>query len=229
MAKPEAADFIQFTFKVTPEEAGKWIVILTNGGVGELHQEVVTNVVTFNKRASHKTKAEDFLKAWLVDHPTFKAKEAIDACRADGRNAAAGYRALRILTDEKILRRLGEGNYQRADVKHLAAPKAAKTAKTAARDRHEVDHREFILRYGRQHQGRFSLAKLKAHFEAHGRKPSSVGGAVNILTTQKKIKRVGEGEYVLLNKAAPKSNAKPVAPKIAAALPVTEIAEAAHG
>ena len=139
----------------------------------------------------------------------------------------SGYYALKILNEQGVIKKLDDnGNYTRADVKQIAAPKE-KTRVTL-----EVDHREFILRYARQHNGRFSLSKIRAHFKSHKRKESSVGGAVNYLVEQKLIKGLGEGEYVLLSKSKAPAKKKPPAKKAAAlngAAPAAVTEETANG
>ena len=175
-----------------------------------VEDELVTTIAAYRQKQTHEVSAEAFLREWIKDHPTFAASEAVAYCREAGRTNGAGYAALRVLVEKKELKKLGPGNYQRADVKALAAPK--KAAKHT-RERHEVDHREFILRYARAHGGRISRAKLIAYFEAHDRKASSVGAALNILIGRKMLKQLGDGEYILLVKGGAKRQTKPVPKK----------------
>ena len=163
--------------------------------------EVVTDVRTYKqqRKTGHTVKAEDFLTEWLADHPTFRALDIIQHFRADGRTDGAGYTALRTLLEKKLLKKLGPGQYSRADVKHLPAPKK----KTKPKKQHDVPAHAFTLRAASRNHGRFNSHWLKRQFEADGRHPSGTGPVINRLLNDKAIKRVGDGEYVLLQKTKP--------------------------
>jgi hypothetical protein len=203
----------------------------------DVRDELVTTILTYRQKQTHDVSAEQFLREWIKDHPTFGASEAVKHCREAGRTNGAAYTALRVLAEKGELKKLGPGNYQRADVKALAAPKkkAKATPKKIERERHEIDHREFILRYARQHGGRVSRSKLMAYFEAHDRKAASAGGALNVLVARKMLKQLGDGEYILLAKGGAKPPApKKPAPKKGNGAAVVEastsvVEEAAHG
>lgn len=182
--------------------AGKMLSALTRWGINDATYEVVTDVHTFAQKKVYEVKAEDFMRAWMQDHPTFGAIEAVKHFREDGRTDGSAYTSLRTLVEKRELRKTSPGHYQRADVKAIEA------GKHIARERHDVDHREFILRYARSHGGRASRQKLLAYFEQHGRKATSVGGALNVLIAGKMMKSLGEGEYLLLAKGGAKSPAK---------------------
>lgn len=80
----------------------------------------------------------------------------------------------------------------------LPAPKPhAKHAKTKL-DRREVSHSSFILRQASRNHGRFNTAWMKKQFEKDGRKWGAVSPTIAPLLKQKLLKRVGEGEYVLM-------------------------------
>lgn len=176
--------------------------------------ELITDVITFRKRP--EISSQDFLTAWIADHATFTTAEAVKAFLADGRAKTGAYPALNVLVDKKVLRRLGPGEYTRTDVKHLAPPKKAKAAKKHEKKLHEVTAHVFTLRLASRNHGRFNSNWLKRQFEADGRHPSGTGPVINRLMKDRAIKRVGEGEYVLLQKAEPKTNsAQPAAEVIA--------------
>jgi hypothetical protein len=187
---------------VAAEQLGELVAVVTKMGFTQTRHELVTDVISFKTNRQHDVKAEDFLLAWIEEHPTFRARDPVKYFEENGRTAGSCYTAIKILAEKKALKKLGDGNYARAGIKAIAAPKVE-------RDHHEVDHREFILRYGRQHQGKMTRVKLMAHFEAHGRKPVSVGGALNWLAKYKMIKLLGDGEYML----TAKGSAKPPGPK----------------
>lgn len=203
MAKPPPTiqRFRIFCEVAVPDLGPVSVALAHISGLTVTGQELITDVITFRKKSNHDVKAEDFLIDWMADHPTFKAKEAIEHFRANGRTDGSGYTALRVLVERKLLRKLGEGQYSRIDVKHLPAPKKAKAA------RQEVSHRDFILRAASRNHGRFNLAWLKKQFVADGRTPGNASPSVTALLGHKQIKRVGNGEYVLLQKAtASKTN-----------------------
>jgi hypothetical protein len=192
---------------------GEAVAALTKLGLSEVHFELMTDVPAFARNNSgHEIKATDFLEAFIADHPTFSQKDVTAAFKADGRLPSASYYAMTKLLEQGSIKKLDDdGNYSRADIKQIEAPKKEKTKEKPARDHFDVDHREFILRYARQHNGRFSLAKLREHFVKNKRKPASIGGAVHyLLTTKKAIKALGGGEFVLVSKAEPKTK-KPAA------------------
>jgi hypothetical protein len=209
MPKPPPVETFNVTFFGVPKELlGETVAAQAKLGDFPYRTELVTTVAAFRNNARPEgtpgVNTAEFVAKWVEDNPTFKAIECVKALKeATGNGGTAVYPALKVLVEKGILKKLGEGNYAHAAVKHLAAPKKI------ARERHEVDHREFILRYARQHQGRMSVSKLKAHFEKHDRKANSVSGAINILVANKKIKALGDGEYVLLIAAAKKQKPKP--------------------
>jgi hypothetical protein len=226
MAKTETIDRFTISIDVDSDEMGLVVATLNRLPLKnkKIRFDMTTEVRTFNNKTVHEVKAEEFLAAWVADHPTFKASDAVKHFRDNGRNDGACYGALRMLCEKKILKKLEAGHYARADIKQIAAPKKLE------REHHEIDHREFILRYARQHHGRMSTAKLRAHFDLHGRKPTSVGGALNVLLQKKMIKSLGDGEYEL--RAKPETKAKAPPPDNAAPplLPLAKLnGSTAHG
>jgi hypothetical protein len=217
MAKqPEIHDHFTITIRnIPPILYGDVVADLAKRGITDFHHELVTDVVTFKNNKQHATTGAELLEPWTVENPTFTSKAAGAFFKENGRTNAGLYFALNKLIEKGTLKRLGDKNYARNDVKAIAGPKPKKTtAAKIAREYHDVDHREFILRYARSHGGRISRHKLTAHFEAHGRKPASVGGALNTLVHRKMIKQLGEGEYVLLAKSGAKPTpVKKPAPK----------------
>lgn len=163
--------------------------------------EHITSVKTF-KKTTHDTKAADFLREWVNDHPTFKAKEAVIHFDLHGRTAGAAYSGLRDLVEEGILKKLGEGNYARKDVKHLPAPKKVKSAakpKPAAPVVHEVSHPDYILKQVRRRKA-FTRDDVRELLSKDGRTPQSCGPTLSVLLKRGDIKRTGEGQYEPITK-----------------------------
>lgn len=210
---PPVIERFRITCDVEHEQLGNAVAQLTKMGLQNIHFELVTEIITFNRRAQHEVNGADFLRAWMADHATFAAKDVVAHFEANGRANTAAYYALKKLIEEKVLKKLDGSNYARSDVKAISAPKKEKKA-SIERERHAVDHREFILNYMRQHNGKAARARLLTYFGLHGRKPSSVGGALNILMQRKLIRSTGEGEYQLTAKAKPETaKAEPPPPK----------------
>lgn len=206
--EPPVERFRIWVDDVEPADVGPTMAALTKLGRGKVGFELIEDVRAFAKKTNHDVKAEDFLTAWIANNPTFRVSEVIKVFREDGRTDGAGYTAVRILVEKKVLRKLDPGHYARADVKHIEGPKKKPKDPEAAGNRYEVSHKDFILRIGRQNHGRFSAAKVKDRFEKDGRNRDSVSTAIDDLLKRKLIKRVSEGEYLLLNMAAeqPKTN-----------------------
>jgi hypothetical protein len=207
----ETADYFKLTInRLTPEELGVVIRDLAKRGIFDVLPELITDVVTFKGKSANGESLE-LLEAWSLEHLTFTATEAVEYFKSTGRGKGSIYPALAKLVDKGVLVRSAQGMYRRAEVKQLAPPKAERGRD--GREYFDVNHREFILRYARQHHGRFSLTKLREHFVAHKRKPKSIGSAVAMLRERKLLKPVGDGEYVLLAKGTKTrpAAAKPVA------------------
>jgi hypothetical protein len=203
MAKPPPVQTFEINCEVEVHNFGPAMVALAHiEGLVVTGSKLVTTVRSFAKNATgFNTQA--FVREWIKEHPTFKAKEVVQAIRATGNgNGLAAYPALKVLVEEGALKKIGEGMYSLPGVKALAAPKQAKQA------RHEVPHSAFILRVASRNHGKFNTTRMKAQFEKDGRNPGTVSPTIASMMTKKQIKRVGEGEYVLLNKAAPKKTDK---------------------
>ncbi|MHC2536967.1 hypothetical protein [Bradyrhizobium diazoefficiens] len=212
----ETIEYFNLLVRRIPKELlGDVMGDLAKRGLTEVLPELVTDVLSYKNRQQHDTKATDFLAAWVAEHPTFTQKDVTKLFKEQGRTTAAAYYALKQLNEQRVIKKLDDnGNFTRADVKHIAAPKEkAAKPKKITRERHEVDHREFILGYARQHAGHCSAPKLRDYFTKHKRNPNSVGGALNWLVQNKKLKLLGEGEYLLLTKGGAKPQAKKAAPK----------------
>src|SRR5262245_54164086 len=127
MPKPPPVERFQVTCEVEASQLGGIVAHFTKLGLENIHFELVTDVKTFKQNRKPETEtngtAESILMPWLSEHPTFKAIEAAKFLEAHGSSQAAVYPLLKKLCGTKTLKSLGGGNYARADIKHLAAPK----------------------------------------------------------------------------------------------------------
>lgn len=230
MAKPETRDYFRTTIDQVPtDQLGALSTLLAYAGFESVRHELVTDVLRYKqKKPSHDVKAEDFLIDWIADHKAFQAREAIQHFRNAGRTDGAGYSSLRELVKRKLLRKLGEGRYTTVALREAPKKlKPAKAAKAAPKQhvRHEVDHRTFLLRTASRNHGRFNTAWMKKQFDKDGRTPGNVSPTISALVAKKLLKRVGDSEYVLLQKApAPKKTAKAKPIGNGAAAPAVESA-----
>lgn len=186
---------------------GLTVAGLTKLGMTNLKFELVTTIPTYAKKTHHEVKAEDFLMAWMQEHPTFRVLEAVQHFRANGRSDGACYTAVRMLCESKALKKVGPGNYARADVKAIAAP-TKKTQPEKAKP--EITNGDFILRLARRAHGRVSLAKIKQAFADEGRTVSSIHPTIADLVKKKHLKREDEGMYEVIPAATHGNGAAPV-------------------
>lgn len=202
MAKPQPIDYFNIVIgDVSPADLGALMAALAKLGHTNVRPELVTAIQTFRQKANHDIKAADFLREWIADHPTFKAKEAVTHFDLHGRTAGAAYSGLRDLVEEGVLKKLGEGNYARKDVKQLTHQKKKKAAKKAAPDhtkRYDINHSDLILQSAQSNGGHFNRTEMKKVFSKHRRPPASVGTSIKSLLTRGLIERVAEGEYKML-------------------------------
>jgi hypothetical protein len=168
--------------------------------------ELITDVPKYKQKNTHpEISSRDFLLAWLKDHPTFKASEAVKAFKADGRTQHGCYPELTKAVADGTLKKLSPGNYARADVKQIAGPK--KRAVTEHRKTFDRRAEDVILSYAKRNHGRFNTAKLVEIFLAEGRARNSLYASIDALMKAKLVKRAGDagsGQYVLLAKASVK-------------------------
>ncbi|MCP1761911.1 hypothetical protein [Bradyrhizobium japonicum] len=199
MAKQEPLpDRFRITCETSESEMGVLIAQLTRMGFTNISFELITDVPAFRRNAARdgQQSASEFALAWISENLTFNARDLVKHFKADGRNSSACYYAVKKLVEVGTIIDLGNRNYQRADVKAIEAPDAA-PKKFATRGEDE------ILKFARQHGGKFNTAQIVKLFEEHGRARNSVYASTNALLNEKMIKRVGEsgsGDYRLLAK-----------------------------
>jgi hypothetical protein len=216
MAKPPPEpieDFSITAHHVTKEKVGEVYAALTKLGLNDIETNLVTHVPKFMMKP--EVASGDFIMKWTEDNPSFKAIDVVKAFEADGRGRSAAYPALAVLVEKRFLKKVGPGQYARADQKALPAPKKEKQEKTQKKaiDRREVNHREFILRTASRNHGRFNTAWMKTQFEKDKRKPGAVSPSIDDLIKHKRLKRVASGEYVLMNKAQTERKKQTIAEK----------------
>ena len=207
MAKPPPVERFRISCETDVTSLGPVMSALAKvPGLIITGNELIEEVRSFarNQYTGHQIKAEDFLTDWLPDHPEFKAKEAVEHFRANG----ACYKALRTLSANGALRKLGEGRYSTLAAKRQ--PKKEKPVAGPKKERHAVNHRDFMLRTASRNHGRFNTNWMKEQFTKDDRIPGNVSPTIAVLMKKRLIKRVGDSEYVLTaKKAAPKKTDKP--------------------
>ena len=217
MPKQEVVERFRISCEAEPEQMGGIIAQLTRMGLTNIKFDLIADVRSFSRNAPPKDGISntDYLRAWIDTHPTFKAIEAQNYFRNDNRPAV--YPTLRALVDEGVLKKLGPGDYSRADVKHIAGPKKAKAspAKAAAKAKvkkkqpsFEVNAEEALLRIARRNHGRFTSELAKKHFAVQGRSPAGVGPTISRLLKDKMIRRTDTGSYELTAKGNDGGKAK---------------------
>jgi hypothetical protein len=210
MTKAPPVQTFEISCEVEVHNLGPAMVALAHiEGLTVTGSKLVTTVKSFKQnspKTDHHIKAEDYLTTWMADHPTFRAREAVKHFKADGRTSGACYTALRVMSSDGRLRKLGEGMYQRPDIKALAKLPKLRDKKAAKPKRlHDIGGGDFALRLMSRNHGKMSSSTMKGHFEKDGRSPTGVGPVLSKLLEDKRIKRVGEGLYEL----TPKKTDKP--------------------
>ena len=234
MPKTETVERFKVTAEVGVADFGPAMVLLAQiPGLKVTGSELVTDVRAFGRRNIPEISGIEFLRTWIADHPTFRALDAVKHFEADGRSGSVTYPSMKALVKEGVLKKLGPGQYSRADIKHIEPPKKKKRVASEPRKQFDKRGEDVILTYARRNHGRLNTTKLIELFEKEGRARNSVYASINGLLQEKLVKRVGEsgsGQYVLLTK----SEKKKAAPKKAAPKPVVNgsalhIEDASHG
>src|SRR5262245_38209581 len=127
MAKqPEIIERFRVWAEVPKEQLGEVIVAFTRLGLHQIGHELITDTLSFKNKKKFDVNAQDFLRAWMQEHPTFTRTEVGAAFSADGRTDGSSYTAITRLRESGEIRALGNGNYQRKGVKAIEPPKEAK-------------------------------------------------------------------------------------------------------
>jgi hypothetical protein len=209
MAKEATRDRYRIHADTSLEEMGVVLAALTRMGLQNIGYELITDVRAFGHNKTHETSAEYEVTEYIKDHPTFTIADVVAHLKSQGRSAGAAYTAVRVMVQKKSLVKLSPGNYQRADVKAIAAPKPAKTApgNGHARTVFSITGKDSIWRQIRNRK-KFTSQELTVLFRAQGRNPNSVSPLLTAMVVAKQIKQTGVGEYVVLKKAVTVKGAK---------------------
>ena len=210
MAKQPTIDRFKISVESDAVQLGPNLAALNKMGLTVTGCELITDVKTY--RGGHGTKgvSADLLREFIKDHPTFAAIQAVNYFKERGSTQNATYPTLVKLVELGELKKMAPGQYARADVKQIAAPKGPGKGngvhKTFAKRGEDV-----MLAHAKRNHGRLNTGKLIEIFEKEGRAKGSVYGSFNKLLSAGKVKRVGEtgsGSYVLLTKAATPKKAR---------------------
>lgn len=199
MAKATSEDSFNVHILGVPlERLGPLMAQLAREGFSDVRNELVTTVRTFARNTApiDGINGDQFMRAWLADHPTFRAVEAVRHFEANGRTKGSAYPLLSKLVAEGVLIKNGPGHYSRADVKQIEGP----TKKAAATPKLKVRADAALLTIARRNHGRFTSALAKKHFAVQGRPPTGVGPTIARLMREKLIRRTGSGSYELTAK-----------------------------
>lgn len=211
MAKqPVAQDRFRIFAETSSAEMGPLLAQLTRMGLENIGYELITDVRTFGRngpRQVNEITGDAFAAEWVKDHASFKALDLIQHFRDHGRTSGSGYTALKNLVAADTLRKLGPGQYQRADVKALPAPQATATARGQRGPYAETSNKDLIFKAIRS-RAKVTLQQMKQLLEDNGRNPHSASPLMTKLAQAKMIKLIVPGEYQVLEKAK-----KAVAPK----------------
>jgi aryl-alcohol dehydrogenase-like predicted oxidoreductase len=183
-----------------------------------VRNELVTTIRSYarNNVKPDGINATEFTRAWIAEHPTFKATELARHFEANGRAKGTVYGALKALVDEGVMKALGGGNYTRTDVKRIAAPKKKATA---APKQFDIPSHYALLSIARRNHGRFTSELAKKHFAVQGRSPQGVGPTISRLLKEKMIRRTETGSYELTAKGSDGGKAKVPTKKLNGAAP----------
>jgi hypothetical protein len=200
---------------------GALLAQLTRMGLENIGYELITDVKTFNKNGPRKvfdTTGDEFALEWVKQHPSFQIIDLVNHFREQGRNGASAYPAVRKLVESKLLRKIGSGNYQHANVKALAPPEKTETTKQRPANpvaRFEVKNWDVILKLIKN-KTKFKIADLTNAFVEQGRNPKSVSPITTNMAKQKLIRIIAPGEYEVIKSGIEKALAKAKTPKAAA-------------
>ena len=214
MPKPPPVEYFECVCRMPVLTAGPIMAMLTKiEGLDVSAPHLVSEVKAYSRNtavtgSNPEIGTKAFLAEWSKANPTFKASDAVKALRADNSgNGSAAYPALNALVVDGTFKKLAPGQYSRADVKHLPAPKKAKKVKAAKakKKQNDISNAEFIRRAMSRAHGRMSSAAMKKLFEGDKRAPTGVGPTITKMREDGTIKKVpgSDGMYELIK---PKGN-----------------------
>jgi len=207
---------------VSAENMGPLLAALTNMGLENIGYELVTDVVTYNKRNNgikHENTAEEALQGYSIENPTFLIADAIKHFITLGRTKAAIYTAAAVLVKNGFLKKLGPGSYSVATIKAIEPPKEPKSTKAKAKDKtkqqkaapekrtrsggsvpkYPVPNKVLIAKAIGQKK-KFSMDDLKVCFESEHRNLKSISPILTNMIKARQIKVIGKGLYEVTSK-----------------------------
>lgn len=185
-------------------------------GLENVSYELVTDVRRFHtngERKVHETSAEDDVRAFVQENPTFKLAELGYAFFEKGRAKSSAAGIVSALVKEGLLVKLGGGNYQRADVKAIEPPKPEKTKRGGALPYEGLNNRALILK-AMKGRTKISVQGMAELLVSHGRNGKSASPIISGLAKARLLKLIEPGLYEVV-KAKPKPEPK-AKPKMAA-------------
>lgn len=231
MAKqPETQDRIVIVAEAPSFElAGAGMAALIKLGFENVRPQLITDILRYKNRTVHEISAAEFATQYVKTHARFTPADLIAHFREAGREAGAGYYAIKKLTSANVIRKNGD-DYVRVEA--LPAPDKnamAKLPKMRAEKRKQFDipNKVLIARAikGRKH---ITVRELRDLFVAEKRNEKSISPILTAMVTAKKLKHVGDGKYDVVSKPAkplPKTKKKSAAP----APVINGSGEQAHG
>ncbi len=127
MAKQPIVESHRFRIYCEADSAhmGPILAQLTLMGVDNIGYELITDVKAYGGKPKqpHGMTAQEQSVAWIAEHPTFRVRDLGQYFKEIGRPATTAHYVTRVMTEQGLLRNLGEGNYQSVDVKLIEAPK----------------------------------------------------------------------------------------------------------
>ncbi len=199
MAKTPAATVERFVIhaETSKDHMGHVLAELTKMGLQNVGYELVTDIVTFKNngpRKLHEVTGNDFAREFVQENASFAAIQLVNHFKANDRTDGMAYKALRALVQEGAVKKLSPGNYQRAGVKALPAPKKETPGRGGSRNVYEIGNKNVILK---RIKGRatFTLKELRDHFENIRRNPKSVSPIATKLAQAKVITLIEPGTY----------------------------------
>jgi hypothetical protein len=198
MAKTPAATVERFVIHAETSKDGMGHVLaeLTKMGLANVGYELITDVVTFRKnggRKAHDVTGTEFARAFIKENASFAARTLVNHFKANDRTDGMAYKAIRDLVQEGALKKLGPGNYQRAGVKALPAPKG-KRAGTHVGPRQEIANKDILLKLIKG-RAKFTLKEVRNHFASIKRNPHSVSPIITKLARAKIVTMIEPGTY----------------------------------
>lgn len=210
--------------EASKDDMGHVVAEAIKRGLTNIGYELITDVETFRKNGTRKPRGvtgNEFARAFLKDNASFAAIQLVNHFKANDLTDGMAYKAMHDLVKSGELKKLGPGNYQRAGVKALPAPKGKRPA-THVGPRHEIGNKEVILKRIKG-RARFTLAELRGYFSNTGRNPKSISPIVSKLFQAKLVTQLESGVY-----AWGKVKKKKVANRTPAAVKKKRAATVAH-